>query len=60
MLIMGTPPTVLCNRFETLQVFCHGLKVFMLFGYNLQIIFSHVFGISNLIIFQVYIDNMHL
>ena len=35
-----TPPTVLCQIFETLQMFLSsGLKICMCFGYNPQIIF---------------------
>ena len=53
------------DSFETSQVFGHGLKTCMWFGYNPQIIFCHFFRNLNLVFFQAlllstYVDSMYL
>ena len=44
-LVCATPPTVLCRFFvgNFTDVFCHGLKICMWFGYSPQIICCHFF-----------------
>ena len=61
------PPKVLCtlcaqlllqfyaDSFETLQMFCHGLKICMWFGYYPEIIFCHFFRSLNSVIFQTFL-----
>ena len=43
------------DSFETSQVFEHGLKICMWFGYNPQIIFYHFFRKLNLAIFLAFL-----
>ena len=52
-LVCATPPTVLCWFFWNFtDVFFHGLKICMWFGYSPQIIFCHFFHKLNLAIFS--------
>ena len=39
-----TPPTVFAYCIDTLQMFSHGLKMCICFGYNPQIFFKYFFS----------------
>ena len=47
---IASPLGILAGFFETLQLFCQGLKICMLCGCNPQIIFCHFFRSLKLVI----------
>ena len=52
-IVCATAPSVLCRSFFKLsRCFCHGLKMYMWFGYNPQLNFCYFFRILNFVIFS--------